>query len=508
MSNPLFITQSLQFQKCLVDTDLIPISNITDAKFGILSLEAISTPSNDTDQDFVFMVDCSGSMSDRCSDGRTKMQHIVHTLKNMIMYFKENSIKAYITIHAFDDKIYKIVDRSTITEENFSIIMTKVDTITPRGSTNIQNALEYSRETIEMIKTEFPDHNISLIFMTDGEATDGNENPDFLSGLVDRSVINAFIGFGIDHDSVLLNGLGSGENSAYYFVDKLENCGLVYGEVLHSILYKLVTNVVISIENGLVYDFKNNVWTSTLNVGQILSESKKVYHIASSNPSECVVTFHGIKLSDVSDVVFTITGVESEENLCKHVYRQRTLQHMFQVNDCVKRKNDNKRDNLFMFSHQYNSHINLFKEEEKLLKKNLVDFITEMKQYMTDNHLTSDGFMKNLCDDIYICYRTFNTKFGAMYVAARQTSQGTQRGYTVSHTPYDIIDDNLQDTDPIESLTYRSASVGHVNDACFNCAALPTLDDIAILDHQVSDFEDTPYLTPSSARLMNELSHQ
>ena len=90
--NPLFTSQTLQFESKPVDPVLVPISNITDAKFGILNLTAVSTPLSDRTQEFVFMVDCSGSMSDQCSDGRTKMQHIVHTIKNMIMYFKDNSI--------------------------------------------------------------------------------------------------------------------------------------------------------------------------------------------------------------------------------------------------------------------------------------------------------------------------------------------------------------------------------------------------------------------------------
>ena len=521
-SNSLFTNQSLQFERCIVNTDLVPVSNITDPKFGILSLVAISSALNDRFQEFIFTVDCSGSMSDECSDGRTKMQHIIHTLKNMILYFKENSIKAFITINAFDDKNYKILERSVITDENFSEINSKVQQITPRGSTDIESALKHSREILSATKTSFPDHDISHIFMTDGEATSGNNNPNFLAQIVDIRVTNAFIGFGIQHDTVLLNELGSCENSGYYFVDKLENCGLVYGEILHSILYKLIDNVTISIENGLVYDFKNNIWVSSLNIGQIVSESNKIYHIVSSSPSECVVTFSGKKTSDLTDVSFVVTGSETDELLSKYIYRQRTLQYLFKVNKYLKTKNINTINLNNWFLPSQNMQSETVTKEEECLIQDLIDFITEMKKYMSDNDLSGDGFMKNLCDDIYICYRTFGTKFGIMYIGARQTSQGTQRGYTVSHTPDDIseqnkinsnynYDDNIINSPrnnsklvfgklPPPKLQRHFKLQRHPALDCFN------FNNLHMLQHELSDFTEAPYLTPTSAGLMREIS--
>ena len=91
MSNnsDLFVEKSLQFQSENINIEQITIP-ISDAKFGILKLTAISAPMNQDVNEMIFMVDRSGSMSDRCSDGRDKMQHILHTLKNMLIYFKDN----------------------------------------------------------------------------------------------------------------------------------------------------------------------------------------------------------------------------------------------------------------------------------------------------------------------------------------------------------------------------------------------------------------------------------
>jgi uncharacterized protein YegL len=510
-------TNSLFTKQTLLFANSPGVSIITDAQFGILNLVAVSGQLNqDMCQEFVFTVDCSGSMSDSCSDGRTKMQHIIHTLKNMILYFKENSVQASITIHAFDHKIYKIIERTFITEENYAGIITKIDQITPRGSTDIEKALESSKEMIMRIKSEFPTHNISHIFMTDGEVTAGNGNPDFLSEIVDRSVTNAFIGFGIQHDTVLLNTLGSGKNSGYYFVDKLENCGLVYGEILHSILYKLLDDVVISVENGLIYDFKNNSWVETLCVGQIAYENDKIYHITSSRAEDCVVTFSGKNIGgDLADIVFTVTSrkqeereqeqeereQEKEEDLTKYMYRQRTLEYLYKANDYLKRKNSlniNNSDDLFMFAEQ--NVPESFKEEEKSLKEQLKTFITEMKQYMSDKGLTNDGFMKNLCDDIYICYKTLGNRFGAMYVAARQTSQGVQRAYTVRHTPDD------DDTNNIDNIIDNNNYVNDDNTIWLQRGSINASNNDDELCHELSDFSEAPYVTPTSAGLMRDIS--
>jgi uncharacterized protein YegL len=490
MTENIFAEKFLKFEDNSIDLELVPIPNVGDVKFGILNLKASSVSLNEEQEyDFIFMIDCSGSMSDKCADGRDKMQHIVHTLKNMITYFKENSgIKTHITVYAFDSKIYKIVERTRITDENFQLIIANVGAISPRDSTNIELALKTVLKTVEQIKSENPLHNIINIFMTDGQSTDGKADRGFLAALVDNSVTNAFIGFGIDHDAGLLNAISEGENSAYHFIDKLENSGLVYGEILHGIVYKLLKNIEVHVENGLIYDFKNNCWTNTLFIGEIVSESSKFYHVASETPEECFIEIRGKKCCESDSDFHLNINTSDRGDLTNFIYRQRTLQLLFEVKDFLKRKNTNEPDAIFRFSRNPNSG-NDFKEEENRIRKKLSDFIEEMKEYMEDNSLTDDKFMKNLCDDIYICYRTFGTKFGNMYVTARQTSQGTQRCYTVTSTE---TDDMYGRFPPPPVLRRNNNNV--------------SLDDLTIMNHEVSTFDDAPYLTPTATRMMREIS--
>jgi len=507
-SDELFIQKSLQFD--IEEHVSLPF---TDAKFGILTLNAISSHLSNEEHHFIFMIDCSGSMEDPCSDGRTKMQHTIHTLKNMIHYFKENnSIKVNITIDAFDDKIHTILETSPVNNDNYESIIEKINKIHPKSSTDIGLALSSVKNTVEKIKSEFPTHNIINIFMTDGEATKGNKDYKYLSELVDITVTNTFIGFGIDHDAALLNAVSRGENSKYHFIDKLENAGLVYGEILHEIIYKLLKNVQLSVHNGLIYNFKNNTWVDTIYIGEIVSEANKIYHIASKNPDDCSVVLTGEKLVLSEDSYsFSISKKEENTDLTKYVYRQRTLQHLFIVNEFLERKNTHKMKTYDELSCE--SPTSSFGEEERYIKAQLRDFIEEMKKYMEENNLETDKLMKNLCDDIYICYRTFGTKFETMYACARQTSQGTQRCYNVSHTP-DIIDEVLP-TNPYGLSRQTSQSTQRyyaetlpgppiltrqtnhpINSNWYN-------DDI---QHTLSNFSDTPYLTLGATRLMRDIS--
>ena len=493
----LFINKNIKFENKIICNEFIDVP-MTAAKFGILNIEAISAPFSKEEHDFVFMIDCSGSMSEECSDGKNKMQHIIHTLKNMIVYFKENpDIQSRVSIYTFDDKIATILERSSITPINLNEIISKIDQIVPRGSTNIELALKHLKKTIAAIRSEGDEStcNICNIFMTDGDATVGNCDHIELATMVDRSVTNAFIGFGIDHDAALLNAVSDGENSAYYFIDKLENSGYVYGEILHGIIYKLLKNVVINIENGLIYDFKNNSWEQSLAIGEIASESNKMYHICSNNCNGCIVTI----LSNHNTIV-TITNKDEVEDLTKYVYRQRTMQHLFIVKDYLKRKRDynHKAYKSTIFTVLNDDGFDKKKIELLEIKDNLFKFMEEMKYFMEENNLNNDKIMKNLCDDIYICYRTFGTKFGNMYVSARQTSQGTQRSYIASNTPED--DMLYEDDRPYPRLSRTNAlNLNIYDDIVLNAPP--------ILRHNVSNFVDSPYLTPTSAKVMREISN-
>lgn len=519
-STTIFTKQSLVFDSTHINVEQVPVP-IPRAQFGILNLAAAAVPGSGTTLELVFSVDQSGSMSDACSDGRSKMQHIIHTLKNMIVYFRENpDIKVYITIDSFDELIYSIVKRSAITPDNVAELIAKVELIMPRGSTNIELALNHAGTTVQQLRDEFSSHTICHVFMTDGVANTGEQSANELMRLVNRDITSAFIGFGVEHDGCLLSSLGSGKNSAYYFIDKIENAGLVYGEILHGAVYKFVTNARISVENGFVYDFKNNAWVRTLEIEDVVSESDKSYHIASSNMTGCVVSFTGNRLGDTARIHYTITRQDDCQDLSKFVYRQRTLQHLFAVNSYLKGKDADNQEgahDLFAFVTAHTKKADDGPDEYVVLRNALRGFIDEMKQFMTDRQLMDDNFMRNLCDDIYICYRTFGTKYGTMYATSRQASQGNQRCYTVNHTP-DEVNQRAPLTGAPRTGAPRRGFPPPPKLRRNVAATLPLevniddaddwrAEDDDALEHSVSGFGNSPYRTPSAAYVMRVLSN-
>lgn len=486
------------FETRLINTEYIP-NPIQDAKFGILNFKAVTSNETNDELDFLFTIDCSGSMADICSDKRSKMTHIIHTLKNMIIFFLEHpNIKINITVNAFDTRTYKIVKRCKITNENIKEIICNIEKVIPRGSTNIQTALDESFTIITDLRDRYPNNIITHIFMTDGEVTDGSNNINLLKSIVVEDITNIFIGFGVDHDATLLNGISSVKKGAYYFIDKLENAGLVYGEVLHGIVYKLANDAEVIIDNGLIYNFKTNIWEQTLKIGDIASESVKTFNIISTNPHDCKVYIKAI--IEEKEVFMSSTLVEiSSEDLTSHVYRQRTLQLLYEVNEFCNQKRRYSNDTLLQI---YNTRLcdyeNTDSEERSILKTKMHNLFEEIKKYIIDNNLEHDKLLKNLCDDIYICYRTFGTKYGKMFCASRQTTQGTQRIYSA-------YDTTVIEQEPIHRMNATNM-MHNVSSEYDDDIYINSDDDLTMLEHFVSDLSGAPYASLQATQLMREIS--
>lgn len=472
-----------------------------DAKFGLLNLQAVYCEPSDVEHELVLTIDHSGSM-----DSASKLDQAIYTLKNIVGYLEEHpNIKVNITIFKFDDRFTSLVERTNVTEDNYKFIEKTISKIRSRGGTNIEVALQESTKYIRELKTLYPTHQISHIFLTDGEVTFGENDENILKQLVDKDVYNYFIGYGEDHDAKLLGILSDFEKSSYHYIDAIEKAGFVFGEILHNITHKLLYDCEIVIEHGVIYNYKSNLYTNRLYIGDIVGEANKVYHLFTNTPSTCYVH---LKTTSQPLEIHIFQETNHDLSFVNYAFRHRTLTLICEVKECQEKYDNNKTKR--RCDEGYFSYDNI--GDCKMKMQMLFD---EMFKYMQDNNDKNNKFIKLLCDDIHISQKTIGTKYGRMCINSRQTSQGTQRIYTVNTTPldpnkrrsfvntrsfaYDSDNDDNNDNNDNDDNDDNDCQKASSSQFTINTEELYVVSNNCI--------EDSPYLTNTATTVMRSISY-
>ncbi len=497
-------------------------------KFGVLDIKIRSEiPINKNHIHMFFTIDTSGSMSDVCQDGRTKMSHILHTLENMLRIFHENR-ECNISVHvqAFDTVIKTVISNvPNIHDANIEELIVLINQkIKPCGSTNIELALQEANTTIASYYTANPNHEIIHIFLTDGDITTGSRDQTHLLELVPKNCINVFIGYGLDHDSELLSHLSTEKGNEYRFVDALEKAGLVYGEVIHSILYKAIADVTLVANGAELYDYQKNTWTTDLQIGNLLSEQTKTYHVRTKNVDDCYISINGktvIKTRQFQSINIyekqtDVTPLQYFTNdLGIYMFRQRTQELLYES-----RQISQKYKSMYAYQplrslddyERVDQAVETLHQQQKEIKEKLKEFHKTMLNYMKDKNLKNDPMMKMLCDDIYIAYKTTGTSIGAMYTCARQTSNGRQQTYMCSAThTQDLFDNTYQR--PVGTLRLQrqtnAPTIGFTETTQvfhFDDGLIPPLDQDDIDNYAPTQDFLSPFSSDGVVTLMREVS--
>lgn len=401
--------------------------------FGILSIQMKKTKKTEFPTMLLFTVDITGSMNEPAYHNVSKLDVVKQTFKSMIRYIVSLHItNIKLRVHAFNETVNVVIDNMIVNKENEETILSIIQSLQADHSTNIEKALQVANDTITTILEKDPQIQVSHIFMTDGDPTTGECNPSKLAAMVNNHFPNVFIGFGFSHNVVLLKQLSDYENCDYLFVDNMEKSSLVYGETLHRYIYPALKNVEIVIDNGMIYDWKTNLWVKRLVEPIIVGEIEKIYHIKTTQPTSVCAELYGIvcstaEVGDPSDYNILsgvlehlksvsispssclITTIKTNAELTKYMFRQKTLELLFKSKSIAD------------------------KPQKKAFKNELKIFFKTMRKFIKIHHLYQDKFLLHLCDDISIMYHSIGTQLGMMYTTARQTSQGRQ--YTYTSTP-------------------------------------------------------------------------
>jgi len=484
----------LQFHtKNLEDLTVTLFDNDTENKhFGTLSITTKKTEPITVPLAIFFDVDYSGSMSDTCSDGRTKMDHIIHTLNNILKVFSEmQNVECYIALDVFDHDIKTIFDFTQMNSSNVDQYMQMISKIYPNGCTDIEKSLLNAKTKINYYMEKNPTHKIVHIQLTDGDATAGAIDPLTLANLVDENYTNIFIGFGKTHNSHLLNALANNRYGEYLFVDKIENAGLVYGEIVNNLVYSLIEEGFITVEDGEIYDWKNNVWTDRLTIPKIAADITKTYHIRCSDTDLINIKINGrligsdiVELLDLVEPLPALLDVDTNQeeinDLTHYIYRQKVQELLYIINEYnAKKKASNINNHATVFGiistptkqpseHVYESPENIHQNNKIEIRSNVKSLFTKLKKYRNElgEHDERKKFIKILMDDLYVSYKTMDSHISHMYSCSRQTSQGRQYSYNVT----DINDNDSGRNFALKrSMNIPQTPVKRSNHICFPC---------------------------------------
>jgi hypothetical protein len=481
---------------------LIPHDNL-DLHIGIIKLRIRNEIPITTEIHIDYAIDESGSMLDACKDGKSKMRHIKFALQNMLQIFHQKTeTNISVRIQSFNDNVSTVVetieDIKSKTENELNEIIAKINDMTPEKSTNIEKTLIKTNTYLDQYIKEHPSKRVAHILLTDGAITSGSSNKPYLKGLVNKDYPNIFLGYGLQHDNLLLTSLSSaGKYNEYRFVDNLEKSGLVYGEVIHKLLYTAIEDVILKAENCEIYDYSTNTWTTTLDIGHLISDEEKIFQIRSLKPKEALIyvygrTIHQTRQSEVltNEIDLQITaspvillGIPCD--LTNYLFRQKTQELLFKTKELL--ESDNPFD-------QYKSVLVEPTKKTDALKKELKDFFKSMLDYIEANKLKDNDFFKMLCDDMYIAIKSFDMENGLMFTAARHTSQGRQQSYTP----------RFEETD---SLLETSTTLKRCHTLGPRVRPETIETKVPELNYELSQNDLSPYSSIGQVKLMREVSY-
>jgi hypothetical protein len=475
-------------------------------------------------------------MSQSSEDGRTKMEHIIHTLENMIRIFhKKTDTKISIRVQSFDEAIYidveTVEDLGQKTQLELEAIIIKVRQISPGGSTNIEKAIVASNDHLSAYIDEHPSAHVAHLFLTDGEITEGCADKEFLKSLVSKRYPNIFMGYGLDHDAPLLRSLAStGLHNEYRFVDNLEKAGLVYGEVIHQLLYPALEDVTLLAEGCELYDYATNTWITHLDIGNLVSEQHKIFHIRSLCPDHAQIAIYGRTIHQTKNNEELCNGIEFQTHalpvkvgfgtkcdLTNYLFRQRTQEYLFATNALLEKQYDLNHKPLDLYTKysminqpKKDEELQKIREEKDLLKQQMKVFFKTMLDHISSNNLKEDTFFKTLCDDMYIALKSFDTQHGMMYAAARQTSQGRQQTYCsipLSQLRGDHVKNDDNDDDDLPPVPPRLTR-GDSMSSNFQSNLPPVDKDDLDLDYTLSQRQTSGYSSIGVLKMMREVSYE
>jgi Ca-activated chloride channel family protein len=195
----------------------------------------------------VIVVDHSGSMAE---DGR--LEKVKSGLNTLIDALDPTDRLALVE---FDDQV--AVDASFTPELDRAHLHAIVNALTPRGSTDIFAGLQQGFDlSVAALAT---DRQNRVIFLSDGLATIGNQDPDAIiamaDGYVERGIGLTTIGVGQDFDVTLMRSLAEHGAGNFYFLEDPNAATEVFQQELDYFVSPIALDITLNAVAGTGYNF-------------------------------------------------------------------------------------------------------------------------------------------------------------------------------------------------------------------------------------------------------------
>lgn len=480
------------------------------------------------DIQWTLFCDRSGSMQG------DRIECLIKTLIEMFKYFindsSEKNNKHYIHLISFDDKVSSLELEITKSSVVDSLKKKVKEILQPRGMTNIGRALNVFKST--KYTNEVSMHNV--IFMSDGQVTDGIYDKEVLKSKLQEKINKimhgtpAVIGYGTGHDIDCMEKLASVTNGEYHCVESSEGAGVVYGEVLHSCLNEYCRNAELVMTDGLVYDFKSNIWVDKLYLGRMILDKPVTWSVKRKKldkPLSAKIiaeTSEGVKKELLINFVNEPIKGEVNEEVERFKLRYLTQKLLAEAREIIEKHDDDymmpfprfpikntilrqnagpinvtpprksrymsgppplKRKRKYSSSDQEEDKNDTSdndsasvsdvevdveptrKSQRDIMIEKLEKHLEMLKKYIEDNG-DQDGFVAVLTDDTYIAIRSLRASNGRHFLVARQVSQGNQRAYMASDMS-DMCDD-ASNIDPPQHNMLRSKTTPYASQKVVN----------------------------------------
>jgi len=250
--------------------------------------------------DFVIVLDRSGSMS-----GSKKMDYAKKAIRTLVNQLTSEDRFSLVT---FDSIVETPVELVKVTSKNKADILEKLESISPRGSTNLGSGMIAGQSILKNSKRGSVK---KLIILSDGNTNAGITDPKKLNQIAAKAVndemVMSTIGVGLDFNENLLASLADFGTGSYYFLEKLSKLDDVLAREFYGSSHILAKNLQLKLKlfdgakitDASGYPITNKNGYAIIQPGHLYYGQKKSFFVTMKLPTDKVFSesFGTAKLS-------------------------------------------------------------------------------------------------------------------------------------------------------------------------------------------------------------------